>query len=105
MSSFRFFRTSKVFGKQIIKGIDSCLTFCSLLESFACSELISICDNATIVQQGFFASRSGYFYRTKKGNAGSFRLVVELSALHSSTIVYFVEDDHLHRPLQKQFIC
>ena len=95
-----FFRTSKVFGKTPIKSVDSRLTFCSLLESFSLSEIISIADNASEEQCAFFAINSSNFYRTNKGNSGSFRLAVQLASLHPADIYYFVEDDHLHLPGQ-----
>ena len=100
-----FFRTSKVFGKYPIHSVDSRLTFSSLLESFSRSELVCIADNATEEQSCFFASNVYNFYRTNKGNSGSFRLAVDLVELHPADIYYFVEDDHLHLPDQKSYLA
>ena len=52
----------------------------------------------------FFANNSSTFYRTNKGNCGSFRLAVDLACLHPADIYYFVEDDHLHLPSQKSYL-
>jgi len=100
-----FFRTSKVFGKSPIESVDSRLTFCSLLESFSPSEVICIADNVSDEQGLFFAERSHGFYRTSKGNSGSFRLAIDLARLHPADIYYFVEDDHLHMPDQKSYLA
>ncbi|NHI80382.1 hypothetical protein ETE01_01125 [Synechococcus sp. HB1133] len=100
-----FFRTSKVFGKSPIESVDSRLTFCSLLESFSLGEIVCIADNASEEQSLFFASNSLGFYRTNKGNSGSFRLAIELADLHPADIYYFVEDDHLHLPDQKSYLA
>ena len=105
MSFIVFFRTSKVFGKSPIQCVDSRLTFCSLLESFALDEIVCIADNATEGQCNFFARKAHNFYRTSKCNSGSFRLAVELADLHPADIYYFVEDDHLHLPLQKSYLA
>ena len=87
-----------------MESVDSRLTFCSLLESFSLSEIISIADNASEEQCAFFAINSSNFYRTNKGNSGSFRLAVQLASLHPADIYYFVEDDHLHLPGQKAYL-
>ena len=100
-----FFRTSKVFGKSPIPYVDSRLTFCSLLESFSLDEIVCIADNASKAQCNFFASKSHNFYRTRRGNSGSFRLAIELTKLHPADIYYFVEDDHLHLPFQKSYLA
>ena len=100
-----FFRTSKVFGKSPIDLVDSRLTFCSLLESFSLGEVVCIADNATDEQSFFFARNAHHFYRSSKGNSGSFRLAVDLVTLHPADIYYFVEDDHLHLPRQKSFLA
>ena len=100
-----FFRTSKVFGKAPIEFVDSRLTFCSLLESFSLSEIICIADNVSDEQCSFFSGNTFNFYRTNKGNSGSFRLAVELASLHPADIYYFVEDDHLHLPDQKSYLA
>ena len=100
-----FFRTSKVFGKHPIESVDSRLTYCALLESFSPGEVICIADNASEEQCLFFAGNSFTFYRTQKGNSGSFRLAIELARLHPADIYYFVEDDHLHLPDQKSYLA
>ncbi|MDC0302895.1 hypothetical protein OAL11_00335 [bacterium] len=78
----------------------------SLLQSFSKEELVCICDNAAQRQNAFFLDQFPFVYITRFGNCGSFRLVVKLAlaALHPADIYYFVEDDHLHLPNQKQFL-
>ncbi len=99
-----FFRTSKVFGRKPIKNVSSKVTLFSLLKSFLPSELVVICDNTSHSQYKWFAERMPYVYLTKRGNCGSFRLALELSKLHPANIYYFVEDDHLHLPQQKEWL-
>ena len=64
-----------------------------------------IADNATDEQSFFFARNAHHFYRSSKGNSGSFRLAVDLVTLHPADIYYFVEDDRLHLPRQKSFLA
>ena len=99
-----FFRTSKAFGKRPIDSVDSRITFCSLLESFSPDEIICIADNATEEQSIYFSNNVCNFYRSRKGNSGSFRLAVDLVRLHPADIYYFVEDDPLHLPDQKSYL-
>ena len=94
-----------MFGKSPIGSVDSRLTFCSLLESFSPEEVICIADNSSKEQCLFFAEKSFSFYRSSKGNSGSFRLAIDLANLHPADIYYFVEDDHLHLPDQKSYLA
>ena len=94
-----------MFGKSPIDSVDSRLTFYSLLESFSPGEVICIADNASEQQCLFFAENSCCFYRSSKGNSGSFRLAIDLARLHPADIYYFVEDDHLHLPDQKSYLA
>ena len=100
-----FYRTSRQFGRHPIDGVDARLTFKSLLRSFSPEEIAIICDNSLPSQYDFFASRFPCTYRTQLGNCGSFRLAVRLAAIHPADIYYFVEDDHLHLPLQKEWLA
>ena len=99
-----FFRTSRRCGKNPFAGIDSSLTLKSLLKSFKESEIVCICDNVTDTQYEYFASLLPFVYRTSRGNCGSFRLSLRLASLHPAKIIYFVEDDHLHLPGQKEWL-
>tara|TARA_Y100001968_G_scaffold299540_1_gene310293 strand:+ start:369 stop:1052 length:684 start_codon:yes stop_codon:yes gene_type:complete len=99
-----FFRTSKNLGKNPIPGLDAKLTIKSLLQSFSKEEIVIVCDNTTKSQYSYFASEFPVVYRTQKGNSGAFRLCVELAKIHKSEVYYFVEDDHLHLPNQKEWI-
>lgn len=106
-TSFKlFYRTSRKFGHHPIDSVDSFLTIKSLLKSFSKDEIVCISDNATSLQNVFFLEQLPYAYVTKLGNCGSFRLAVKLAMadLHPASIYYFVEDDHLHLPDQKQFL-
>ena len=99
-----FFRTSRRCGKNPFASVDSSLTLKSLLKSFEESEIVCICDNVTDLQYEYFASLLPCVYRTFRGNCGSFRLALRLASLHPAKIFYFVEDDHLHLPGQKEWL-
>ncbi len=99
-----FFRTSRIFAKYPISGVDSIVTLSSLLNSFHEDEIIIICDNTTIEQYKWFASIFPIVYRTKLGNSASFKFCIKLTELHPADIYYFVEDDHLHLPNQKEWL-
>lgn len=100
-----FFRTSKKFGKNPIPEVNSYITFQSLLQSFNKSEIAVIADNASLEQQEYFMRHSNCCYLTRLGNCGSFQLQVKLAIeKHIADVYYFTEDDHLHLPLQKQFL-
>ena len=99
-----FLRTSRVFGKEPIKGANSNITLKSLLKSFDPEELVIICDNTTEEKYLELASIFPIVYRTKLGNSASFRLSLKLTEVHKAKSFYFVEDDHLHLPNQKEWI-
>tara|TARA_Y100001968_G_scaffold331322_1_gene385653 strand:+ start:2174 stop:2845 length:672 start_codon:yes stop_codon:yes gene_type:complete len=99
-----FFRTSSIFGKNPITNVNSKTTIKSLLKSFEPEEIIVICDNTSMEQYKYFANNFPTVYKTNRGNAGSFRLCVELCKVHYAEIYYFVEDDHLHLPNQKEWL-
>lgn len=99
-----FFRTSLRCGKNTFADIDAELTLRSLLKSFRANEIICICDNVSDEQYKKFATMLPVVYRTSRGNCGSFRLALRLAILHPANIYYFVEDDHLHLPNQKEWI-
>ena len=99
-----FYRTSKIFGKNPINGVDPFITLKSLLKSFTPEEIIIICDNTTEEQYLNFAKQFPIVYKTCLGNSGSFQLSIKLTKIHKGEIYYFVEDDHLHLPEQKTWI-
>ena len=99
-----FFRTSQVFGKDPIRGISAKTTLNSLLKSFTKEEMIIICDNKNEKDYLELASHFPIVYKTKLGNSGSFRLSIRLTEIHQARNYYFVEDDHLHLPNQKEWI-
>ena len=99
-----FLRTSKKFGKDPIEDSNCEITIKSLLQSFKADEIVVICDNDTNEK---FRKISEYFpivYKTRMGNSGSFRLCIELTRIHKGDVYYFVEDDHLHLPRQKEWL-
>ena len=98
------FRTSAKCGKNTFSRIDSLLTLKSLTLSFSCEEIVCICDNVSDSQYIQFASALPYVYRTNRGNCASFRLALNIASLHPASVYYFVEDDHLHLPSQKEWI-
>ena len=100
-----FFRTSHCFGKNPIEDVNSFITIKSLLQSFNPQEIVIVCDNCSENQYQQFASNFPTVYRTKLGNTASFRLCIELTEIHGASNYYFVEDDHLHLPNQKEWLC
>ena len=99
-----FFRTSQSFGKDPIMGMSAKLTLKSLLKSFTKQEIIIICDNKNDKDYLELSSDFPIVYKTKLGNPGSFRLSIKLTEIHQAKNYYFVEDDHLHLPNQKEWI-
>ncbi|WP_131592605.1 hypothetical protein [Synechococcus sp. BS55D] len=98
------FRTSSRAGKNPFIPIDSALTLKSLMQSFESDEIVCICDNVSDDQYQYFAAEFPCVYRTRRGNCGSFRLALRIAECHPACIYYFVEDDHLHLPNQKEWI-
>ncbi len=101
MNKYLFYRiTSKSNDKPRLDGFSKIDCLNNLLEHFPDYKMICVADNCDDLIYELLEKKNFYkLVRTSLGNCGSFKYLLnnELPSLTDDDLIYFVEDDYLHR--------
>lgn len=101
MNKYLFYRiTSKSNDKPRLDGFSKIDCLNNLLENFPDYRMVCVADNCDDLIYELLEKKNFYkLVRTSLGNCGSFKYLLnaELPSLANDDLIYFVEDDYLHR--------